>query len=93
MESIDGTLIDEVSEKNNVNYLQREEHDFEILGELSVYSYDVFSSKEMDELVLELQRLKMMLQNINEINHVNEIILLSNKCKMTPGSRLIFTPF
>ncbi|MEY8746898.1 hypothetical protein [Paenibacillus tundrae] len=93
LETDEGKQLEEMHEENNVNYLPREEEGFFILGELSVYSYDVFSCKDMDQLQLELERLRKILIHQDDITHINELIALSEKCKSITGSRLIFTPF
>ncbi len=93
LESVDAKQLDKVYEKNNVNYLVRDEENFEILGELSTCGYDVFSSDDMDKLLLELERLKEKVHEVLAVKHIEEIISLAVRCKETKGSRLIFTPF
>ncbi|PZT52716.1 hypothetical protein [Paenibacillus silvae] len=93
LESVDGEHLDKVFEDGNDKYLQQDEDEFEMLGELSTCSYDVYTSKDMDLLILELERLKELLLDSNEIKHIEEIILLAYKCKNLENGRLIFTPF
>ncbi|MDM5280266.1 hypothetical protein QUF95_22950 [Paenibacillus silvae] len=93
LESVDGEQLDKVFEDGNDKYLQQDEDEFEMLGELSTCSYDVYTSKDMDLLILELERLKELLLDSNEIKHIEEIILLAYKCKNLESGRLIFTPF
>ncbi|MNJ49420.1 hypothetical protein D3C77_446480 [compost metagenome] len=93
LESVNGEQLDKVFDEGNVKYLQQDEDKFEMLGELSTCSYDVYTSKDMDMLILELVRLKEMLLYSNEIKHIEEIISLAEKCKSIENSRLIFTPF
>ncbi|MBW7475221.1 hypothetical protein K0T92_10730 [Paenibacillus oenotherae] len=93
LESVDGEQLEKVFEEGNVKYLQQDEDKFEMLGELSTCSYDVYSSKDMDMLILELVRLKEMLLDTKEIRHIEEIISLAERCKYIENSRLIFTPF
>ncbi|RUT46790.1 hypothetical protein EJP82_11215 [Paenibacillus anaericanus] len=93
LESVNGEQLDQVFEEGNVKYLQQNEDKFEMLGELSTCSYDVYSSKDMDMLILELVRLKEMPLDSNEIKHIEEIISLADKCKNIENIRLIITPF
>lgn len=93
LESVNGEQLDQVFEEGNVKYLQQNEDKFEMLGELSTCSYDVYSSKDMDMLILELVRLKEMPLDSNEIKHIEEIISLADKCKNKENIRLIITPF
>lgn len=93
LESVDGEQLEKVFEDGNVNYLQQDEDKFELLGELSTCSYDVYSNKDMDILILELARLKDMLIDTKQIRHVEEIISLAERCKNIENSRLLITPF
>ncbi|MFK4435439.1 hypothetical protein [Paenibacillus sp. RC21] len=93
LESASGEQLAKVFETHNDEYLQQDELNFDFLGELSTSSYDVFSSRDMENLLSELHRLKDQLSNVNAIKHIEEIILLANSCKEMKDSRLIFTPF
>ncbi|WP_334075086.1 MULTISPECIES: hypothetical protein [Paenibacillus] len=44
LESANGEQLDRVYDANNVEYLQQDEAEFAMLGELSTCSYDVFKS-------------------------------------------------
>jgi len=92
LESANGEQLDKIYDANNVEYLQQDEAEFEMLGELFTCSYDVFSSKDMDQLLLELEKLKASLVDANAIKHIEEIRSLAQKCRVISDSRLIFTP-
>lgn len=93
LELASGEQLGKVYEVSNVEYLQQDEDEFELLGELSTCSYDVFSSKDMDKLLNELERLKDKLVDSNAIKHIEEIKSLAQKCKVITDSRLIISPF
>lgn len=93
LESENGEKLAKVSEAHNEEYLQQDEENFELLGELSTSSYDVFSSQDMEKLLSELERLRDKISDIIAVKHIEEIILLANRCREMNGSRLIFTPF
>jgi len=92
-ESKDDEVLYELSHPNNESYLIQNPNDYKILGEFCIDDYDVFSSIQMDAIILELERLKKELLTKDDVYHINEIIDLANKCKNLPDSRLIFTPF
>lgn len=93
LESVEGKRLGQVSEENNAEYLQQDENEFKLLGDLSTCSYDVFSAKDMDCLIIELMNLQKIRLDSKEIKHLEDIINLARECKKTEGSRMIFTPF
>jgi hypothetical protein len=82
-----------ISRPGNDAYLIRDEIAFPLLGDLDDYSYDVFGSDDMPELIAELRRVKDELQAPEDVAHVDDIMALAERCAREPGTRLLFTPF
>jgi hypothetical protein len=93
LQNSSGEKLKEIYQDGNDRYLMQEENDYNILSELSECSYDVFSSNDMEGLILELEQVKAKLNHINDISHVEKVIFLAKKCKELETGRLIFTPF
>lgn len=66
---------------------------FPLLSELSLYSYDVFSSKQMEQLISELNDIKENIIKNNFKDDIEAIILLAKKCSKNKNYTLTFTPF
>lgn len=66
---------------------------FPLLSELSLYSYDVFSSHRMEQLVLELIELRDDMVDNSIKKEIEAIISLAKKCSENKNSTLTFTPF
>ncbi|WP_411342709.1 hypothetical protein ACE3MZ_13670 [Paenibacillus sp. WLX1005] len=94
LESVDNERLDSVGQEGNAEYLpQDDEYVFKMLGDLATCAYDVFGSNDMKELLIELEQLKSRLFDFYQINHIEEIIQLAERCQTIEHSRLIFTPF
>jgi len=63
----------------------------DLLGNLDKFSYDCFSSSDMPALILELNSLKNKFEI--QLQTVDEVINLANKCKNKKNLCLTFTPF
>jgi len=93
LESKTEERLAKVSKINNEDYLLQNNPHYKILSELSIVDYDAFSKEDMKQLIMELEALKKDINNQENINHIDEIIELANKCINISDSYLIFTPF
>ncbi|WP_411342688.1 hypothetical protein ACE3MZ_13560 [Paenibacillus sp. WLX1005] len=93
LESANNERLESVGKEGNAEYLPQDENEFEMLGDISIFSCDIFASKDMEKLIIELKRLKERLIDIEHANHIDEIIDLAKKCKSIKHSKLIFAPF
>ncbi|MCA9071081.1 MAG: hypothetical protein KDA84_19270 [Planctomycetaceae bacterium] len=81
-----------VSLPGNEQYLARDEDPFPLLSRLDHCSYDVFASRDMVELIRELEQVRESLDGADR-THVEEIIALAQRCRNDTTLTLTFTPF
>lgn len=95
MHTADSAPIRKVYDFNN-NYLSREEKenssDYPLLSEISEVDICVFSSKDMNKLIKELESLKSILETDN-CRHISEVIDLAKLCQQNEEYVLGITPF
>lgn len=81
-----------ISFPGNEGFLcQEDETIFPLLSRLDPSSYDTFSAAEMNDLLAELARLAPDPEEVRR--HVEEIVVLADRCRKTAGTALTFTPF
>ena len=86
--------IERVSAVGNELYLQQEDDTaFPYLSELSGSSYDVFDQSDMVNLIEELKKIRKILLDDNNRQHIDKIIDLALHCMNSTGYKLCFTPF
>ena len=85
--------IDRYSFTKGEDYLLQNNADkYPLLSELSLYSYDVFASNDMEQLIVELRSLNEAF-DYNITSAMKTIITLAEKCSSNKNYTLTFTPF
>jgi len=93
LEDKNSNIIRKISELSNSSYLLQYSKDYSYLSILSPYSYDVFSSKDMPQLIADLARLGKKLHSDKRTSHIDNIIDLAMNCMKSNDLTLTFTPF
>ena len=95
MHKFDSTPLEKVYAAEN-DYLSKEEKEdtlsYPLLSEISSVDICVFSSKDMPNLIKELEILKTSSRN-SQCGHIDEIIELARVCEQNTECILGFTPF
>lgn len=94
LENREGMVFHSVSFPGNEQYLIRDEEEtkFPLLSELDEFSYDVFSSTDMVELITELRQVRETVAEADQ-THIDEIIAMAFRCRDDKTLVLSFTPF
>lgn len=87
-----GILLDKIYRENNTSFLLKydENQAFPCLSLVEPDDPSFFDSEDMDEILHELQIVYQQLENIQDRQHVKDIMKLAEKCKVTPNTLLIF---
>lgn len=78
-----------VAEQGNGRFLcQRDRQQFPLLSQVDECSFSIFGGADMVALIVELARIRG-----SSPGHIDEIILLAERCSQEQGTTLAFTPF
>jgi hypothetical protein len=78
----------------NIEYLcQDDDMKFPLLSQVDPYYPLDFYPGNMNDLIEELQQVKLTVENLNEISHIDEIISMCRECKLHQNTAIIFNPF
>lgn len=84
--------IASIFKENNVSYLCKEDDaiNFPNLAQVESYDYSVFAKEDMPDIIKELLKVRKSLTDLEDQQHVDDIIQLAEKCKNTPNTVLMF---
>jgi hypothetical protein len=87
-------LMKQVSSYQNLDYLcQEDEVSFPLLSQVDPYYPMDFRPGNMQDLIIELEQVKLTVQDSSEIVHINEIISMCKECMLHKNSAIVFNPF
>ena len=87
-------LILETYSPSNFDYLCQEDNKkFPLLSEVDPYYAVDFRPGNMDNLIIELEKIKLTIEGLQEVSHVEKIISMCENCKSRKSSTIVFNPF
>jgi hypothetical protein len=79
---------------DNYSYLAQEDLDnFPMLSSIDPYYAVQFESADMPQLILELKAVKLILENSEDISHLEQAIQICEICKLDTNDVVLFNPF
>lgn len=88
------THCSEVIKNGNESFLWQDDEDkYPILSEVTTFDIETFFPEEMNDLIQELINVKKELKDEENVNHINKIIGLCQKCQERNEGQIVFNPF